>query len=1155
MSHEINCPECNYANTPGSKFCNNCGAKLPLSTHILCPNCNTANSLDRVFCDNCGSRLIPDEIPPTEEPEITEPEAGSGAFTLPTRKPGETGELDPSTLPDWLRRGGKQAPDEDVPSEELPHIEEIKSEKNQTDDLPGWLMHDSDPEPIINAPTTISTEFFMDLVGKADDLPDLDDLKLDQNDALMDGAKDANLPDWLAEADEIPDLEQTEQPVPDPEEIFSNIPDATVLQALDAAASSDDGEEETPDWLSDSLPSEDEEEEGTTEWLSNLEATSSTEEPSIDLFADDDTAVSDPPPANQGSDWLNNFTEPEASSSVDDDWLAEFNETEEPATQYTESFPEPDASDEDDDNWLAEFNETEEPATQYTESFPEPDASGEDDDNWLAEFNETEEPATQYTESFPEPDESEGTDWLSSFANDESDTTVAPATDAFPEPDDEEDDSWWDDFAADEQESTESDVAQRLGNLLDDEKEPTKETSVSDTPEWETVTDDQFDTLFTEANTPEADLPDWFSAAEQDSDTFAPAETSEQFAENLAHTQSLIESAETDWLADLEGITSDAPELSDDFLGPDEDIKAFTDTLSAPPPADELSGEGDWLSDLSDIDTGKLILEAEADLDKFEEPPEKPKESSTAPPPPASIPQNAPASEEESLLDMDMAGEMPDWMSQLDDTPNEIESLGLPPITSDEALPDWIASMRPGENDIPSELGGSLSSLEPEIPETLEGLPTDLAGSDLPDWLTEGQTFAAASGDIHAFGEPSLDQNPEIPDWLKADGDSDDGDNDDWMSMLGDVPTMPLTATLAQADIPEWVEELRPTPPDENAVGAPSRPEGPEETAGPLAGLRGVIAIEAAVTQTHQTDPVQTFTVTPEQQEQITLLQQITHEESASGTQIGTKVQGTLATGVRIALSLLLIVAIVVGLRLLPLAKSSFTVVPASVAAVETAVNSTDSSPVLVAFEYTPGLSGELSPQAETLLAQLAAQGRDILTISQYPSGTAVAQIVGNSYGAKDLGYLPGNAIGLRQLSDCLKGASDCTTLAGSPVATETQAQLNEVGLIIVLTGNKDSLTNWIEQVGSDDEMSMTAGVTTALAPSASPYFATGQLSGYLAGTLDTAVYQDLSNGNISENVTMLLNAQIVGQLFVAVVLFFGLIIYTLAGLSKRGKK
>ena len=105
-----------------------------------------------------------------------------------------------------------------------------------------------------------------------------------------------------------------------------------------------------------------------------------------------------------------------------------------------------------------------------------------------------------------------------------------------------------------------------------------------------------------------------------------------------------------------------------------------------------------------------------------------------------------------------------------------------------------------------------------------------------------------------------------------------------------------------------------------------------------------------------------------------------------------------------------------------------------------------------------------------------------------------------------------------------------------------------------MLTGNKDSLTNWVEQVGANDEIALSAGVTSALAPATTPYYATGQLSGYLGGMLDTAAYQNLINKD-TQNVNQLLNAQLTGQLLVATLLLIGLIIYGISGsLSKRGK-
>ena len=1238
MSHDINCPECNYANTPGSKFCNNCGSKLPLSTHIICPNCTTPNTRDRIFCDHCGSRLIPEEPPQQEEePDIQEPATGSGAFTLPTRKPGETGELDPSTLPDWLRSAGKRAKEEKESGEDASRIEDIQSETGQTADLPEWLVHDSDPEPIINAPTTISTEFFMDLVDKADDLPDIDELKLGQEDELLADAENANLPDWLSEADTIPDITaQSEQPLPQPEEIFSDIPDAEILKSVEQPALPAD-DETTPDWLDDSSPSTDtKEEEGVTEWLSGLEETTDGQTNALnqeeeesgltdwlsdvneddevtldveqstvtDLFSEPDTAdgawlnssddtaeASSATDGNDDDDWFSSiadddepvdaltasFPDPDkAEDDDDDDWFSSFtdddeSEDDEPVDVLTASFPDPDEADADADDWLTSFADDDakddEPVDTLTASFPDPDEADADDDDWLTSFaddEEDDEPVDTLTASFPDPDEADADDddWLTSFADGDSvaDEPTDALTSSFSDSDETDDDNWWDNLP---EEEPDAQIAGRINDLFDDDVDESEPTSSSTPPEWETITDEQFDTLFEGEQTSEEVLPDWLSAAEQDSGALLSEEDDATFTENLASTQRLVENAETDWLADLDGIGAEIPELSEDFLGIEEE-ESVADHLTSPLTADEHESDPDWLSDLSALDTGQLILDAEADMESFDEPVESAVE------PVAQIPSEDPiqpvtpgiesVAEDDSFLDLDEDGIMPDWMSQLDEASSDALVDAPPPLANDEELPDWIANMRPGENTVASDLGGSLSSFETELPETLEGLPTDLAGGDLPDWLMEDQVSLGGS-QVPSFGEPSLDENPEIPDWLRADDGGDagpsNGESDDWVSMLDELPpSVPVASTLALAEMPEWVEELRPSELDDSATSKPPVPEGPEETEGPLAGLRGVIAIETAVVQPHPVDPVQTFTVTPEQQEQIALLQQITHEDSPQRTIVKTGTQGAIAPWLRLIFALLLIGVIVVGLLgLFPLAKSSFTKAAPPIVAMDDAINDTESTSVLVAFEYTPSYKGELDPQAETLLAQLEAQERDILTISQYPSGTAIADDIGSQHGATHLGYLPGNAIGLRQLSDCLMSNSGCRTLAGHSVDQETRQLLTEVGLIIVLTSNKDSLTNWIEQVGGDDEILMSAGVTTALAPSASPYFATGQLSGYLAGMLDTAVYQDLSNGDISDDVNELLNAQLLGQLLTAFILLLGLIIYGVRGLSNRGKK
>ena len=108
-----------------------------------------------------------------------------------------------------------------------------------------------------------------------------------------------------------------------------------------------------------------------------------------------------------------------------------------------------------------------------------------------------------------------------------------------------------------------------------------------------------------------------------------------------------------------------------------------------------------------------------------------------------------------------------------------------------------------------------------------------------------------------------------------------------------------------------------------------------------------------------------------------------------------------------------------------------------------------------------------------------------------------------------------------------------------------------------MLTGDRDSLVNWIEQVGSvSDNVPLVAGVTQALTPLANSYAATEQLSGLLGGAPDTAAYEQLTALPESD-VQTYLNAQILGQLLAGVLLLAGLLAYgaqSLAG-NRRQKK
>ena len=52
---ERTCPQCGHENPEGTKFCQDCGAKL--GAQNTCPSCGTANPVGVRFCQECGSKL------------------------------------------------------------------------------------------------------------------------------------------------------------------------------------------------------------------------------------------------------------------------------------------------------------------------------------------------------------------------------------------------------------------------------------------------------------------------------------------------------------------------------------------------------------------------------------------------------------------------------------------------------------------------------------------------------------------------------------------------------------------------------------------------------------------------------------------------------------------------------------------------------------------------------------------------------------------------------------------------------------------------------------------------------------------------------------------------------------------------------------------
>jgi hypothetical protein len=415
----------------------------------------------------------------------------------------------------------------------------------------------------------------------------------------------------------------------------------------------------------------------------------------------------------------------------------------------------------------------------------------------------------------------------------------------------------------------------------------------------------------------------------------------------------------------------------------------------------------------------------------------------------------------------------------------------------------------------------------------LQGVPDHLVGDDLPDWLDVEEIAEEEAVETIEESEPI--KSEDVPDWLME---PDEFDLDKALnSVLDDQNHQPISDASEEIqvadssgiqaidtegepkieeisrnkgeELPLWMRPLDPGQVDVDRATLSA------ESAGPLAGLRGVLHISPLIAEPDIRPQHSRFEMTKEQKQQLALLGQITAAETMDeAPEDSVKPKQTMAFQ-RLALSGAMLLLIVLG-WLLPsydelLPESMIPDIPRAASSTFSSVNTAAGKPILVAFEYSPAMAGELDVVAETLLRQVANNNSPVITMSQFAAGTAIAQqVTGQVEGlsVESLGFVPGEATGLRRLGSCIADAKACESIFGKPLDQQVVDELTTVALVIVLTSERDSLVNWIEQVGTQDDTVLVAGITQSLGPLSGPYLASEQLGGAVEGAAVAALYE-----------------------------------------------
>ena len=209
--------------------------------------------------------------------------------------------------------------------------------------------------------------------------------------------------------------------------------------------------------------------------------------------------------------------------------------------------------------------------------------------------------------------------------------------------------------------------------------------------------------------------------------------------------------------------------------------------------------------------------------------------------------------------------------------------------------------------------------------------------------------------------------------------------------------------------------------------------------------------------------------------------------------------------------------------------------------------------PVLVAAHFEAGLAGEIDWTAQPVLKQLVSRGIPLALTSTNVQGFTVlqdmvAQAVGNDpvysmdVNVMNLGYLPGGSIGMGALvNDPLKTLPFTTDL--QPVSESavfgTLNSLSDLGALIILTDNPEFARIWVEQVdGGNAGLPILAVVSSQAAPLVQPYFASGQINGYISGMSGALFYEMLTMR--AGSATARFNSYQLSLLLVAVLIFAG---------------
>jgi len=633
---------------------------------------------------------------------------------------------------------------------------------------------------------------------------------------------------------------------------------------------------------------------------------------------------------------------------------------------------------------------------------------------------------------------------------------------------------------------------------------------------------------------PGEEVPEWISARSPDEsvDQKAPEWLSrirkreKALRENEESKEKPAESG--DWLASLRGKTGEQeaePAAEGDWLSALRETTA-RDAEEAPPQTPEPLQE---LRDIGDI----------LPLDEI---------------PPAEPPtvEEVPSLDEQSD---DVPVEDQDWLAAFQEEAFVSSGADEPP--ADAGPPDFLPVEMdlgdPEADDVSDEdIFAALDALED--PATVEPDPSlggpfreikDVEWIDTTDLVGEGPELPPAyPPEPVSQHTPALITEDQVP---LSTGDSQDHDLEaidlpDWLGELqetGGEPAQEATKkdqNLAPATLPAWLEAMRPIDTFRSSVEIEPVDDQAVESAGPLAGLRGVLMAEPVVAIPHQASVGSgRLDISERQFAQAELLHRMVDDEERE-LPLESRPRRQLPF-VRWVIAALMILAILGAIVSASPGTTSFPPpvrVPQDLAPLFTLVDELPADkPALLVFDYSPGYTAEFDAVASVILEHLMRRDIAITTVSTQVSGPLLAermiQRVGREHDLVNgvdyihLGYLSGGPTAVQLFAaapreSILRGFLLPEELEGqsawlSVILNDVQ-RLSDFGMVAVITAGTDNARVWAEQAHpwmGDTPLLMI--LSTGAEPLIRPYYESldPQVEGILTGLPEAVAYEQMN--------------------------------------------